>query len=257
MQQTSLTACYSALWSLAFVFLFPLQGLWVNRTRCFFSSGPPMDAAQKRVCVFPTGFAKYPIQGTSSDWLSQGHNTTWAALKVPKSRSSQCLEVFSILYLQVFSEPSQYTVPCIHIWPLFNSHVKSSILSKGLMSAKHFCVGGVTATGILWPPLPAFDSLSPPTVSQKLEAEIEAYSILTSRRLGELRNRSWNQMLDEWKERRNIRLASGQEGTHWRCAMKLSQMDSFSECHFASKMKASLSLGLRKAFLLSQNKRRN
>lgn len=106
-------------------------------------------------------------------------------------------------------------------------------------------------------PPPVFDSLSPSTVSQKLEAEIEAYSILTSRRLGELRNRSWNQMVDEWKERRNIRLASGQEGTHWKCAMKLSQMDSFSECHFASKMKAALFLGLRKAFLLSQNKRRN
>lgn len=201
MQQTSLTACYSALWSLAFLFLFPLQGLWVNRTRCFFSSGPPMDAAQKGVWyVFPTGFAKHPIQGTSSDWLSQRHNTTWATLKVLKSRSSQCLEVFSILYPQELSEPSQYTVPCIHIWPLFNSHVKSSILSKVLMSAKHVCVGGVTATGILWP-LPVFDSLSPPTVSQKLEAEIEVYSILTSRRLGELRNRSWDQMFDEWKEK--------------------------------------------------------
>lgn len=64
-------------------------------------------------------------------------------------------------------------------------------------------------------------------------------------------------MPDEWEERSNIRLASGQEGPHCRCAMNLSQMDSFSEGHFAPKMKAALSLGLRKAFLLSQNKRRN
>lgn len=158
---------------------------------------------------------------------------------------------------QKLSGSSQYTVPCIHSWPPFN--IRANLLScqKGWCPLSMFGLGLWLQQGSC-DPRPVFDFSVPSNSLSKTGGKGRSLFHSHSQALGrEVTTRSWRPILDDWKERRNIRLASGQEGTRWRCAMKLSQMDSFSKCHFASEMKAALSLGLRKALLLSQEKKRN